>query len=116
MAETAPRGQFNRAADFVHPVPDCTAAALNLTTISKKANHAAQRIRFFNADPAVQTVTVTAEVGPRQTPFNVPIPIGPGREYTTEFPISAIVSATSGTGVISAIVMWWSGSTTRINK
>lgn len=114
-ADASSKGQLNRGCDFVHPVADCTSAALNVTTISQKPHSAAQRIRFFNADTAIRTVTVTPELGSAMATFNVAVPIPAGGDYTTEFPISTIVSAT-GSAVVSAIVMWWVGSSTRINK
>jgi len=117
MAESASKGHFTRAADFVHAVADCTSANLNLTTISQKPKHAAQRVRFFNTDGLAHlTVTVTPELGAGQTPFNIALSVGPHRDYTTEFPVAAIVSATSDAGHIEALVMWWTGSSLNINK
>lgn len=118
MAQAAPKVHTTRSADFVHAVADCTAAALNLTTISEKPKCAAQRVRFFNgSSDASETVTVTPELGPNQTPFNVTFLVGPRQDYTTEFPIKTIVSATdAGDGVVSAVVMWWYGTGIDINK
>jgi hypothetical protein len=117
-ADPAPKGPFNRACDFVYSVDDCSSAALNMTTISEKAYHAPQRVRFFNSSTdAAESVTVTPELSPGQNTFNVVIPIAPLGEYTTSFPVAKIVSATSGgDGVVSAIAMWWTGGSVRINK
>ena len=88
--------------------------------IAAKPKCAAQRIRFFKSDAAAGTVTLRPEVGSQQQveaaagTYDVVVGI-PGIDgYTTEFPVTHIVTASGGT--ISAIVMWWYGTGIDINK
>jgi len=121
MAQTAPKVQTTRSADFVYFVADVSAVdPLNLTQIAEKPKCAAQRIRFFNSGGSAATVVVRPEVGPNQQvkatngDYDVTVHLGILLDYTTEFPATHLVSASSAD--ISAIVMWWYGTGIDVNK
>jgi hypothetical protein len=116
MAHLAPKVPTTRSADFVHYVADIGAVdPLNLTTISAKPKCAAQRIRFFSV--AGGAVVVRPEVGAQQqveaAAGNFDVTITLAANYTTEFPITHLVSTAA---TISAVVMWWYGTGVDINK
>lgn len=116
MAQATPKVPTTRSADFVYYVADVTAVdPLNLTQITKKPKCAAQRVRFRSTAGAV--IVVTPELGAQYDnslgEFNVTITLAANESYTTEFPVSIIVSATAAT---EAIAMWWYGTGVDINK
>lgn len=118
MAHLAPKVPTTRSADFVYYVADIGAVdPLNLTTIAAKPKCAAQRIRFFSA--AGGAVVVRPEVGAQQQvaaangDYDVTITLAANVDYTTEFPITHLVSTAA---TISAVVMWWYGTGVDINK
>jgi len=118
MAQTAPKCPTTRACDFVHYVEDIGAVdPLNLTTISQKPKCAAQRVRFFSV--AGGEVVVRPEVGANQQvdaasgAYDVTIELAANADYTSEFPITHLVSTAA---TVSAIVMWWYGTGIDINK
>lgn len=116
MPQNAPKVQTTRPADFVHYVADITAVdPLNLTQISFKPKCAAQRVRLRTAAGSV--VVLTPELGSQYDnsggAFNVTVTLAANESYTTEFPVSIIVSATAAT---EALVMWWYGTGLEINR
>lgn len=116
MAQTCPKVPTTRSADFVHYVADITAVdPLNLTQITHKPQCAAQRVCLSSTAGA--TIVLTPELGAQYDnsggAFNVTVTLAANERYTTEFPVSIIVSATAAT---QAICMWWYGTGININK
>lgn len=116
MAQATPKVPTTRSADFVYYVADITAVdPLNLTQITMKPKCAAQRVFFRSTAGAA--IVVTPELGPQYDnsggAFNVTITLAANGTYTTEFPVSIIVSSSAAA---EAIVMWWYGTGVDINK
>lgn len=111
MAVPAPRIETTRTGDLVHDVASLAGMAgdLDLTTISGKPKHAAQLVRLNNATGAALSAVLTPEKG-----SDVTVVVNAGQQYETPFAVKVLVK--SGSGALSAIIVWWLGNSGEINK
>lgn len=111
MAGLAPRIETTRTADLVHDVASLAGMStdLDLTTISGKPGFCAQKVRLNNATGAALSAVLTPEKG-----SDVTVVVNAGQHYDVAFPVKVLVK--SGSGALSALIYWWCGGSTSINK
>lgn len=105
----APRVDTNVCPDTEHFIADASSADVDLTAISKRPNHAAQKCLFVNNTAAALVVKFTPEKSVVRT---LSVPAQNTIEYN--MPVASITA--SGSGAVQVIAFYWHKGGLQINR
>ena len=109
MASAAPKNSHERPADHITVIAAGAVTNVNLTTISRRPQHAAQRLRVVNNNAAAQPFVFRGEDDTADTTINVPL----NSYVDIDTPVKSLTSA--GTNV-EVHCYWWAGNDPNRNK
>lgn len=109
MALAAPRVDTAVCPDTEHFITSAAGGNVDLTAISGKPNHAAQKCLFVNNTAAALAVVFTPEKSVART---LSVPAMNTIEYN--MPVSSITAA--GSGAVQVIAFYWHKGGLQINK
>lgn len=109
MATAAPKNDTAKPADHLTVIAAGAVSNVDLTAVSRRPKHAAQKIKIINCETTVQPCVFRGEDDVADTTVQVPI----GGQMEIETPVRSLTSA--GTNV-AVHCYWWAGFSPVYNK